>query len=341
VVTAGGDAAAGRLRPPDAARTAGPTSGNTWVNRTRLDGDGLVAGLHWLDFTVRGGDVGQVLDALAAAVGEFHPSRRGTSRYQRKWDGPDDSTVEAGFRLRGGDHIRVSLTGTSCEGLGWEMAIDLVRALGGRPTRVDAAIDGAPFTPAMLDRAWRRGHIRSHLNRDDPDACRLQRNGAGSTVYLGSVKSDRMLRCYDRRGPTRVEMQLRRAMARGWWAQVAAGPLEAIPQLVRGLVAGFLEVAKPEGEDSNRSRWTRLPWWDEFLGGAAALTGLVKRTPSALAGLVAHVWRQAATLATYVDAVATLGHDEGYTVAALLATGRARRSSRHRALLSGVAMVAV
>jgi hypothetical protein len=292
-----------------------------------------------LDFTVAGSDVGRVLDALQAAVGEFHHAKRGSARYRERWDGPDESTVEAGFRLRGSDHVRVSLTGSTCEALGWEMARDLVEALGGKPTRVDAALDGVPFTPAMLDRAWRRGHVRCHLDRSDPNACRYYRNGEGATVYLGSVKSDRMLRCYDRRGPTRAEMQLRRSMARAWWAVMAARPLEAIPGLVRGLVAGFVELAKPRGADSNRSRWERLPWWDAFLAGSAALTGLVKRTPSTLPGLVRHVWRQAATLATYVDSVVALGHREAYVVSSLLGDGRARRSSRHRAMLAGVAAV--
>jgi hypothetical protein len=335
----GGAAGTGAGRPGGRTDpgTAGPSSGNTRVHRTRADGDGLQAGVHWADFTVRGDDHDRVLEAAGAALGAFYESKRGTSRYRRKWDGPHGATVEAGFRLSSRDHVRVSLPGEACEVLGLEVVRDLVAALGGKVTRVDAAVDGVCFTPVQLERAWRHGHIRSHIPREDPEACTLYRNGAGATLYLGSPRSDRRLRCYDRRGPVRVEMQLRRAAAAGWWRAVCAATLDEFGELVRGLVAGFVEVARPVGEDSNRSRWTRLPWWDRFLEGAPALVGLVKRTPSSLVGLVAHVRRQAAAVATYVDAVAALGHPEEDTIRDLLWSGRARRSSRHAAMLAGVA----
>jgi hypothetical protein len=317
-------------------RAVGPALSNTRVCDTSCDGDGLVAGLHYLTFTVRGDQVAAVLAALVGVgAGEFHEANRGTSMYRRRWDGPHGATVEAGFRLGGSDHVRVNLPGDACEVVGFLRAVDLVDALQARVTRWDGALDGAGFDPIALADAWDAGHIRSKLRRDDEDACRLYRNGAGTTVYLGSPSSDRMLRCYDRRGPVRVELQMRREMAAASWAAVAVDP-SAFGTVLLGLVGGFVEVAAPVGADTNRSRWQRLPWWDAFMSGATALVGLVKRTPATFTGLVGHIWRNAAALATYVDGVAGFGHDEAGVLAALLSGGRARRHSRHRAMLGGV-----
>ena len=310
-----------------------PTVGNTWVRRTSRGG--LVAGLHWCDFTTRA-SVTQVLDSVRFVLGEFHDRGYGSALYRSAWLGPHASTVEAGFRRRGADHVRVSLTGEACEALGLLGAWALVDALGGKVTRVDVALDGAPFKPRTLYRAWQRGHVRTKVPRDHPDSASLLENAEGATFYLGTPASDRRLRVYDRRGPTRVEMQLRRGMAEAWWSKVGEASDAGIGALALGLVAGFVEFAAPDGSDTNRSRWSRLGWWDAFVGGTVALVGLVSRTPTALHGLVGHVWRNAAAVATYLDAVKALGHDAQRALGELLHHGTARRSARHRALLAGV-----
>jgi hypothetical protein len=293
-------------------------------------------GLHWLDFTTRL-PLRRVLRVLKPAVGAFVAAGHGKGMYERVWDGPHGALVSAGFRRAGRDHVRVSLPGDVCEGVGFELAARLLRLLAARPTRTDVAVDGAGFEPMRLVEAWNAGQVRTRLPRHDPDVVRWYGNGEGTTVYLGSPQSDRMLRCYDRRGPTRVELQLRRGMAQAWWRELA-GRSVGIPTLALGFVAGFVDVAAPSGEDSNRSRWVRLGWWEAFVGGVAALAGLVRRAPTTLPGLVRHVWRNAAALATYVDAMAHWGFDRPeMTVAALLQQGRARRPSRHAAMLEALA----
>ena len=293
-------------------------------------------GLHWLDFTTKRSHV-EVVAAVSSLLGEFSERGRGTSLYRWAWDGPHGATVEAGFRLRGSENVRVSLTGEACEGLGMTGAYALVDMLGGKVTRCDVAVDGAPFSPSAMWEAWQAGHVRTKVPRGHPDSCRRIENGEGTTVYVGSVSSERMLRCYDRRGPTRVELQLRRDMAQAWWAKVGTAESdERIGELAVALVAGFVEFAAPVGVDGNRSRWVRLSWWESFLAGVPALVGLVKRTPTAFVGLVGHVWRNAASVSTYLEAVAALGLDAQRALAELLSHGAERRPARHRAMLAGV-----
>lgn len=131
--------------------------------------------------------------------------------------------------------------------------------------------------------------MRSKLRREDADACRLYRNGAGTTVYLGSPASDRMLRCYNQRSPVRVKLQMRRGLAAASWGKVAeAGAADWAPMLL-GLIGGFVEMAAPSGDDTNRSRWDRLPWWDTFMSSAITLVRLIKHTPATFAKLIGHI----------------------------------------------------
>jgi len=281
-------------------------------------------------------DVSEVLSVVDGYVGEFHDPGHGSKLYASLWVGPLGAAVESGFRRSRDDHVRVSLPGEVCERLGLVDLVALLTVLGGKPTRWDLAVDGAPFHPKAVYDAWQRGMVRSKLQRDDPNAVRLMENGEGTTVYMGSEHSDRMLRIYNRRGPTRVEMQLRRAMAEAFWARLQASTAEDFGQLVMSLVAGFVDFAAPSGSDSNRSRWLRLPWWSAFMGTTTALVGLVRRAPSTWRGLSGHVRRNASALVTWLQGVHTLGGDMTGALDELLQQGRARQGARHRAMVSGL-----
>jgi Replication initiation factor len=75
-------------------------------------------------------------------------------------------------------------------------------------TRLDIAFDHVSFTPKEQYAAYLSGEVVTRCR-----SFKWLENEDGSTFYLGSSKSDRLTRCYDRRGFTRLELQLRNAYA--------------------------------------------------------------------------------------------------------------------------------
>lgn len=75
-------------------------------------------------------------------------------------------------------------------------------------TRLDIAFDHVPFTPKEQYAAYASGEVITRCR-----SFKWLENEDGNTFYLGSSKSDRLTRCYDRRGFTRLELQLRNAYA--------------------------------------------------------------------------------------------------------------------------------
>ncbi len=91
-----------------------------------------------------------------------------------------------------------------------------------RSTRLDLAFDNCPFTVKQVWRACKRGDIRCACNRPRPGDDvekrpfrHLESLGElkGQTVYVGRPAAARMLRIYDYRGSTRLELQCRHKRA--------------------------------------------------------------------------------------------------------------------------------
>jgi len=68
-------------------------------------------------------------------------------------------------------------------------------------SRVDVAIDviGMIAPPSDIFKAWKKNKVKTHCRKIQMiEALDNNRDAAGSTVYVGSRKSDRMLRIYDK-----------------------------------------------------------------------------------------------------------------------------------------------
>jgi Replication initiation factor len=113
--------------------------------------------------------------------------------------------------------------------------------------RVDIAFDHVPFTPQEQFLAFKSGEVVTRCR-----AYRWLENEEGNTFYVGSSKSDRLTRCYDRRGFTRLELQLRNAYA----GEVVRGMLDQSPWL--GIAVSFLR---------GHADYT-APWWQSVVGDA-------------------------------------------------------------------------
>lgn len=324
---------------------ARPAAGPALESPTCNTGDGstssplttglIEVGIHGLDGTTPL-DVSEVLTILDGHLGEFVEAEHGTKLYGVLWRGPHGASVESDPRRGSSDHCRVSLPGEVMDRLDVASLVALGTALELNPTRIDPFADGAPFHPDAIAEAWRQDLTLTKVHRTARSFSRLEDGVGDVSVYIGSPSADARLRIYNRRGPTRVELQLRRDKARAFWRELCSRSLEELPQLVLGAFDGFVSFRAPIGEDSNRSRWARLPLWDAFLCGAARVRLAVSRLPLSLERLAGHVWRQAGALTTWLEAEHLQGRSMAHALTNLVRQGRERRSSLHSALLAGV-----
>jgi hypothetical protein len=263
-----------------------PPSGNTGAT---LTSGNLAAGVHWLSGTTKI-DADTVLDVVAEVTGDsVEVMPRGARGYAARYrigvvtvlaegQGPEAEAM--------GCHLEV--TGEGCEVLGLAKLAELYQRLELRATRIDPVVDGAKFKPATMWRAWRLGNLSSAVKiparaREDRQwrSGDWQSNAEGDTVYLGSTQAHRRLRCYDRRGFTRVELQARHEAAAAIAADLLGADLEVgWAARVLGHIRAFVEFRK--GEDTNVSRRPLASWWARFVRDAerseVRLTGVVVDT---------------------------------------------------------------
>lgn len=82
-------------------------------------------------------------------------------------------------------------------------------------SRLDFAFDDLPFTPQDIETAIREGNVKSLAKRKTMSVKQspFENKDNGEigtyTVYLGSRQSERMIRVYDRRGFTRLELEMK------------------------------------------------------------------------------------------------------------------------------------
>jgi hypothetical protein len=228
------------------------------------------------------------------------------------------------------------LPGQACELLG---VVDLVAAAVGcelTPTRLDVAWDvpREVVTPAQVRDAFLVGDVVSRIHRAEVEGrpgeiagWSEHRNGEGHTVYLGSRSSGRMLRVYDRRGPTRVELEVkgdRAALLWGWLLEHAEADWSAAAM---SHLRDFVDFRVQDSTE--QCRRTLLPWWAGIVAGADRKALPISRKPVSLDGLGR--WARHSLAAVLAVLEATEG--PGYLVDLTL-HGRSRWTRRHRGLLA-------
>ena len=314
-----------------------PPVGNTGAT---LTDSSVEPSVHWLSGTTNHETL-RVLEVCTALTGsdvEVRP--RGRLGYARQYvigglvvlaDGQGPQAAAMGC------HVEAS--GVVCEELGLSRLADLYRHLELRASRIDLAVDGCPFTPAKVWRAWITGKVRTQVKvsadaLDDRQwrSGDWRRSATGDTAYLGSPRAQRMARVYDRRETgTRFELQTRDTAAAAIAADLLGGDLEVgFGRRLLGHVRAFVDFVG--GSDPNVSRRPLLRWWAKFVRGVEAsrvrLTGVRVDTFEA-----AQAWIEAAvapTLAVYEE---RLGRR---AMADLLEQGRHRWGVRHMRMATGV-----
>lgn len=266
------DGVAGPAGGPRAAAAEGglPPSSNRGVTVT--------VGVHWLALTFFTNPARAMFHLLEHFFGSslenemewseyFRPLGYGGRGYRSIWVGPE------GVRLYGypeyGQHCHLEIHGRVLEGFDLEHLRNYLFSLtkisfDWRCTRIDIPFDNCPFTPDLCNEMREAGNVRTRAHRDSWE---WFENPEGDTLNIGTRQSGRMVRIYDRRGPTRLELQLRDK-----WAEEVCGVLTTSPTKYwlyecLGILRDFLDFVDASGSGGNISRAPLLPWWAEFILG--------------------------------------------------------------------------
>jgi DNA relaxase NicK len=217
--------------------------------------------------------------------------------------------------------VCVEARGEGCAWLGiGKLAVLEERA--DRLTRLDLAVDGAPFSPADMHAAFERGDIRTRALSAEWHT-RYGR-GRGKTFELGTRHASRQLVAYDRRGETRVELRLRgeRADLAREVLRDPAGLLEGTLGLIRD-TADFVDRSSA----TNIGRAVLLDWWDSFVGAFARIGQVItQRTAPSVERRIA--WLRQSVLPT----LAAINRGGTFDLEHELRTAWDRAKNRHRAL---------
>jgi hypothetical protein len=316
--------------------------------------DQPTASVHWLTCTVHTGQLDGATDqdvrdlvrgAFSAPLAAWVDTGMGGRRFDRlaRLQGhgvafySQPSGVPAGC-----GYVSIDLSGEACEELSVPGCFWLLREMDARgwwwsASRIDLAVDGVPFTPLDMAEAYEAGNLRTWCKVDNPDSVVLQWSGRGEkrthTFYLGHAQSERRLRVYDKRGFTRVELQLR-----GDHAKVVAKVVSAVPvsfgDCVVGCVRSYVDVID-RASSTNISRCKLLSWWAAWVDGVVAFRcELVKPEPTLER---ATRWVEA-SLAPMLAAIMRARGEAAapWLERLLLRDGPARWGPKHRALFSAL-----
>ncbi len=269
----------------------------------------------------------EVLGTLAEFGIYVEAQEYGSRIYRRRWLGDFGVTLQADNKM-GSDELHVRIPGQACEHLGLVQLLSLATLLSLKVTRLDAAIDHCPFTPRHLLQAQEMGLSRTHAQ-----AHGWASNTEGDTFTLGSRKSDVFLRCYDRRGFTRTELELKRGHAQEFLAGLMARDVSEFPALFLGALRSFVDFVDT-GVCENISRAPLLPFWRSFVG----LVEKFRIAPARVQLCVEKYLRQARKYGAMFHVYGSLLAREGRSLASVLGElythGAEHLRPHHRLLLA-------
>lgn len=219
--------------------------------------------------------------------------------------------------------VLVDCPGEACEVLGRERL--QVLFCNSQLTRHDIAFDHAPFSPRQVATWVREGNIRCRAqNRKFNED--LGNRQDGETVYIGSRQSSQLLRVYDARGFTRVELELKGDMARESLQLLLAPPEEFITKSI-GVLREFVDFVDTS-VDKNVSRAPLILLWSDF-------TQQLEKAKIRLPEVVNHTMEQVQEwLEKQVSAMLFTFAKAGGSVGELIKLGRTRTKKKHRLLIA-------
>jgi len=198
-------------------------------------------------------------------------------RYKGIYSGPLGISLYAYPNL--GTHCHLEIKGEAIDAIGQLRVFEFLEALNylkappedGQAERkaarwsvrrIDIALDHMPFTPRQCYDALSRGDMRCSASRK---SFKWFSNSEGDTLYIGSRASGRLIRIYNRRGFTRLEIE-----SKGNWAELVGSRCASdgcgdFESFAISYVRQFLDFVD-SSTGGSVTRADLLPWWLEFVG---------------------------------------------------------------------------
>ncbi len=273
-----------KLRPPPTNRGAVNTALRS--PPVVIDGAGsakaaLEVSLHWLTATTQAVDVMHAVGFLSDYLGHGPEVKE-----SGQWGYTSSFVWAGGLKLLDNENrpemgVCLVADGSACEFHGFDKLAHVYQSLQFKATRADFAADNCGFEPSDLRDHWHADNVRTvckpmtaaRSDRADIRTCQWLSSPDGDTFYMGSRSSTQYGRCYNQRGPTRFEMELKKERAAQALETIFAGA--SLSEALGAAVNQFVAFIDPS-TDQNRSRCTLLPWWREFLD-ALSDSGCVTR----------------------------------------------------------------
>ncbi len=308
--------------------------------------DDLLFGVHWLAATVPVETEIDLDTVLAYIRGELHGADwsirdRGVSGYTVTYETLFGLRVHANEdRPEMGIHLIAD--GDCCDAIGIECLRRIYVGLQMRATRIDLAVDNCDFSPADLRDEWHRDNVRTSCKparnpmpgREGVRSCSWYSSPSGDTFNMGSRKATAFARCYNERGFTRFELELKGNRATKVADLVLAEP-DSAAETALSIVRDFVDFVDAAAS-SNRSRCPLLPFWERFVAGACrARVRLDPRPEPSITRTVdwveGQVARSLALYEAYMEKV--FGKSREQVRRRLRKMGLSRMQPRHDALL--------
>ena len=242
----------------------------------------VTIGVHWLRATTKEATADAISTAVAEALGADVEVREG-GRHCYDTTHVVGPVVLWSHSARPDMGVCMEVTGSACEALGPDGLVKLWGLQEWNATRLDLAVDDCPFTPRQVRDAWIAGDVNTRVKvsaeaiegREEWRRCEWSEHVTGDLFGMGSRSSTQYARCYDRRGMTRFELELKNGGTKnGRQTASVVAPLVVqalasgvgLRSLVLGLVQRFVTFVD-RSADTNLARCPQLSWWAAFTQG--------------------------------------------------------------------------
>jgi DNA relaxase NicK len=288
--------------------------------------------IHWLSFTVHAPkeEAWVIYDILFKDIfGELENTGHGGRGFKEIYHGLLEFKLYLSPAQGDDPYFHFEIPGQACDAISWEYFKALGEILEGNHkgkysfTRFDFAFDNVPFTPEEVEQAIRDDQLRTLAKRESlsvhasPFAKRDNGEVGTYTVELGSRNSERMIRVYNKRGFTRLEIEMKEKRADVIARQLfrCADVSQWYPLMMSHL-RDYVDF--------------HPAWWEEFIQGSWRAWQVIS-TPKEIteAKLIHWIDHQISpALSVAVDILPE------YVIKAILDRGRKRRGARYDLLLN-------
>lgn len=293
--------------------------------------------MHWLSLTMwTGMDYGLKLwdEWFAKYLGSMIPTGHGGRGFKYLFNGLVGSKLYArpiGQKGVDDPYFHLELPGSACEAIEAHLIQEFVvttdRLEKANFTRLDLAWDGVGFRPLDVKQAIEEKKFRSYLKRKtlkytvEPLEQKADGNQGTTSLRVGALSSERLIRVYDKRGPVRLELQLRAKRADVVTRSVLKELPVKWPEKAMGHLRDYVDFQDENG--------MLLTWWGKFVNSIArSRTKVTDARQKELEQMTD--WLMTKVSPTYSAVVDVVGRD---MMDAMLKYGKDQRGRRFDAIL--------